>query len=182
MQGVWRGPSRPPASPHEEGQPRPPVCLHCEAPVGRFWRSSTCLTPRWPSRCQRRSVDAVEGISRWRTHRTPPTPTGGCVRRVGRRCSATNPALMPDGRDTGAAGHSVCRSVSRRARGWTMTYHVPVGWWQDSKGTMQPPGSYMDSSLRVGSARHADSSGPVSSLLRWARRRHREPSAVARTP
>jgi hypothetical protein len=28
----------------------------------------------------------------------------------------------------------------------------PVGWWQDHKGTMQPPGSYLDPSLRVTSA------------------------------
>ncbi len=26
----------------------------------------------------------------------------------------------------------------------------PVGWWQDSAGTPQPPGSYVDSSQRVG--------------------------------
>jgi hypothetical protein len=25
----------------------------------------------------------------------------------------------------------------------------PAGWWQDKKGTMQPPGSYLDPSLRV---------------------------------
>jgi hypothetical protein len=25
----------------------------------------------------------------------------------------------------------------------------PVGWWQDSKGRMQPPGSYLSPSLRV---------------------------------
>lgn len=26
---------------------------------------------------------------------------------------------------------------------------APTGWWQDSKGRAQPPGSYADSSLRV---------------------------------
>jgi hypothetical protein len=26
---------------------------------------------------------------------------------------------------------------------------APVGWWQDSKGTMQPPGSFLSPSLRV---------------------------------
>ena len=25
---------------------------------------------------------------------------------------------------------------------------VPVGWWQDSRGVSQPPGSYLDPSLR----------------------------------
>ena len=32
-----------------------------------------------------------------------------------------------------------------------MTKYVqkPAGWWQDSKGRMQPPGSYLDPSLRV---------------------------------
>jgi len=25
----------------------------------------------------------------------------------------------------------------------------PAGWWQDSKGRMQPPGSFLDPSLRV---------------------------------
>jgi len=28
----------------------------------------------------------------------------------------------------------------------------PAGWWQDSKGRMQPPGSFLDPSLRVPSA------------------------------
>lgn len=32
---------------------------------------------------------------------------------------------------------------------------VPVGWWQDSKGIMQPPGSYLDVSLRIPSKRFA---------------------------
>jgi hypothetical protein len=28
---------------------------------------------------------------------------------------------------------------------------IPVGWWQDAKGRSQPPGSYLDPSLRVDS-------------------------------
>ena len=32
-----------------------------------------------------------------------------------------------------------------------MTKYVqkPAGWWQDAKGRMQPPGSFLDPSLRV---------------------------------
>jgi hypothetical protein len=32
-----------------------------------------------------------------------------------------------------------------------MTKYVqkPTGWWQDSNGAMQPPGSYLDPTLRV---------------------------------
>jgi hypothetical protein len=26
---------------------------------------------------------------------------------------------------------------------------APVGWWQDSKGRMQPPGSFLSPSLRI---------------------------------
>jgi hypothetical protein len=37
-----------------------------------------------------------------------------------------------------------------------MSYiQVPVGWWQDSKGRMQPPGSFLDPSLRLQSERSA---------------------------
>lgn len=32
-----------------------------------------------------------------------------------------------------------------------MTKYVqkPVGWWQDAKGRAQPPGSFLDASLRI---------------------------------
>jgi len=39
-----------------------------------------------------------------------------------------------------------------------MTKYVqkPAGWWQDSKGRNQPPGSYLDPSLRVPPESRAD--------------------------
>jgi len=44
----------------------------------------------------------------------------------------------------------------------------PTGWWQDRKGRMQPPGSFLDPSLRVTSAASAETAHP--SPMKWARR------------
>jgi hypothetical protein len=39
----------------------------------------------------------------------------------------------------------------------TRYVQVPAGWWQDSKGRTQPPGSYLDPSRRVSLAASAES-------------------------
>jgi len=44
----------------------------------------------------------------------------------------------------------------------------PTGWWQDGKGRMQPPGSFLDPSLRVTSVSPAETARPSSTT--WARR------------
>jgi hypothetical protein len=43
---------------------------------------------------------------------------------------------------------------------------VPVGWWQDAKGTMQPPGSFLVPSLRIPSDVSGAGSGPKASSPR----------------
>jgi hypothetical protein len=45
----------------------------------------------------------------------------------------------------------------------------PAGWWQDSKGRMQPPGSYLDPSLRVPSESPRKTADRLSAT-RWVRR------------
>lgn len=51
-----------------------------------------------------------------------------------------------------------------------MTKYVqkPAGWWQDSKGRMQPPGSYLDRSLRVPPELTRETAGGLSAT-RWIR-------------
>jgi hypothetical protein len=51
-----------------------------------------------------------------------------------------------------------------------MTGYVqyPTGWWQDRKGRMQPPGSFLDPSLRVIPAARAKTERPTPT--KWARR------------
>ena len=53
-----------------------------------------------------------------------------------------------------------------------MTRYVqkPAGWWQDSKGRMQPPGSYLDPSLRVPSELPRKTADSLSAT-RWVHRR-----------
>jgi hypothetical protein len=46
---------------------------------------------------------------------------------------------------------------------------APVGWWQDSRGVSQPPGSYLDPSLRVGPAEHSRAGGHIKTARRWRR-------------
>ena len=43
---------------------------------------------------------------------------------------------------------------------------VPAGWWQDSKGRMQPPGSFLDPALRISSARTPEGAEHSSSRRR----------------
>ena len=45
---------------------------------------------------------------------------------------------------------------------------TPTGWWQDSKGQMQPPGSFLDPSLRVKSESSTETAGL--SPIKWVRR------------
>jgi hypothetical protein len=45
---------------------------------------------------------------------------------------------------------------------------VPAGWWQDQKGTMQPPGSFLDPALRIKSK-----NSTVRNELSSTRRSHR---------
>ena len=44
----------------------------------------------------------------------------------------------------------------------------PTGWWQDAKGRMQPPGSFLDRSLRITSTTSVETDRP--SFTKWARR------------
>jgi hypothetical protein len=58
---------------------------------------------------------------------------------------------------------------------------APVGWWQDSKGQMQPPGSFLSPALRVppeGSAerRMPAPVAPPGRFKKWTSAvRHRRP-------
>lgn len=45
----------------------------------------------------------------------------------------------------------------------------PVGWWQDSKGRAQPPGSFLDASLRL-TSESASGMPDHRSSPRWVRR------------
>jgi hypothetical protein len=54
---------------------------------------------------------------------------------------------------------------------------APIGWWQDSKGRMQPPGSFMSPSLRVPAADQAGHDG-VSVLTSPTRGRFRRWTAT----
>lgn len=50
----------------------------------------------------------------------------------------------------------------------------PAGWWQDSKGRAQPPGSFADSSLRTtGESGRSASPHSATGLLRRLMRGHR---------
>jgi hypothetical protein len=42
----------------------------------------------------------------------------------------------------------------------------PTGWWQDSKGRAQPPGSFLDPSLRLTSGSPRGAATPRSSTRR----------------
>jgi hypothetical protein len=53
---------------------------------------------------------------------------------------------------------------------------TPTGWWQNSKGQMQPPGSFLDPSLRVKSESSTETAGL--SPIKWVRRA----MATARRP
>lgn len=44
----------------------------------------------------------------------------------------------------------------------------PTGWWQDSKGRAQPPGSYLDHSLRVTASSAGGAENQAS--IGWLRR------------
>lgn len=44
----------------------------------------------------------------------------------------------------------------------------PTGWWQDSKGRAQPPGSYLDASLRT-TAESPLGAAHGQSTTRWGR-------------
>jgi hypothetical protein len=51
---------------------------------------------------------------------------------------------------------------------------TPVGWWQDAKGRMQPPGSFLAPSLRVPSESPSALAGaslttPRGRLKKWTR-------------
>ena len=52
-----------------------------------------------------------------------------------------------------------------------MTRYVqdPAGWWQDSKGRMQPPGSFLDPSLRVPPCKPSRIAASGRSARRWGR-------------
>lgn len=52
-----------------------------------------------------------------------------------------------------------------------MTKYVqkPIGWWQDSKGRAQPPGSFLDPSLRT-TAESASGTSARPAAPMWARR------------
>jgi hypothetical protein len=68
-----------------------------------------------------------------------------------------------------------------------MTKYVqkPTGWWQDDKGRMQPPGSLLDPSLRVGAklspetADRRSSTGFVRRFLGALRRHSLSPATPA---
>jgi hypothetical protein len=49
---------------------------------------------------------------------------------------------------------------------------APVGWWQDGKGLMQPPGSFLSPSLRVGQddVAAANGSSAAASQRGWFRK------------
>ena len=62
---------------------------------------------------------------------------------------------------------------------------VPVGWWQDAKGTMQPPGSYLAPSLRIptnGSAGVESGTMTLSPRSRFKKWTSARPSVVTRPP
>jgi hypothetical protein len=58
---------------------------------------------------------------------------------------------------------------------------APVGWWQDAKGQMQPPGSFLSPALRVPSGVSAEGGAstpavPAGRFKKWtSMMRHRSP-------
>jgi hypothetical protein len=47
---------------------------------------------------------------------------------------------------------------------------APVGWWQDSRGRKQPPGSFLSPELRVGEPASSGFPGMISSFFNRRRR------------
>src|SRR5208282_1796073 len=82
----------------------------------------------------------------WYASRTTP----GCDCGTSPRCCGT-PSAVPT-KSSGEVLEILVEKrpqTSRRRPPLTKYVQKPAGWWQDSKGRMQPPGSFLDPSLRV---------------------------------